>query len=323
MAADRSGTTTGGDLPDVTTPPVSLPDTTPVPRGTGEPLTVDTDALRAAAERYNAQAGVFHAVAESFGFLRDKPPIKRTMEEAMGDETAEKFLPPYLRTAGLFLDGLWNIGKALDAIGEGIVLLAQGHEKTEDNNIQIARDALVSPASTGTTVPDVRQGAVVPGTTGEPAPPLPTTGPQRKGVVHGRGGADQRDRSDIGIPTVPQELVNARGEKIGVLAPLGADVPGVGERLVLTDADGQPKGFFQGYGEHTLDEAVQGELRAGVLAPFAPSMEEPPVEPVFYPAVEGIPATPPEHGLWEPATQSDVFAATEGMPASRTGDSHS
>ncbi|GAA3464466.1 hypothetical protein ACFFSW_18300 [Saccharothrix longispora] len=356
MAADRSGTT-GGEALDVTVPPVSLPDTTPVPRGTGEPLTVDTDKLRAAAARYGVQAGVFHALAETFSFLL-KPPIKRTMDEAMGDETVEKFVPAYLETTNLILTGIQNIGNALHGIADGVGLLAQGHEKTEDNNIQIARGALISPATSGTSAPDVSQGAVVPGTTGEPVPPppSPTTGPQRKGVVHGRGATDQRDWSGIGIPSTPQELVNAHGEKIGVLAPLGADVPGGGERLVLTGADGRSKGFFQSYGEHTLDEAVEGELRPGVLAPFAPSREEPPVEPgeemgpvsfpsevwaatppgegdlstplpgagvETFPAVEGVPVTPPEEGLWEPATESDVFAATQGVPASRADDSDS
>ncbi|XVS67710.1 hypothetical protein ACQPYE_17150 [Actinosynnema sp. CA-299493] len=142
----------------------------------------------------------------------------------------------------------------------------------------------------------------------------------------------ETDDRPIGIPLVPQELRNADGETIGVLAPLGAEVPDTGDRVVLTDADGQPRGFFQPYGDHTLDEAISG--------PMLPALKHPETVPLQFAHtygdgdIPGVPMSPPipslegppiytevpEENVLKPAGASELFTGDPPDPRSHATD---
>ncbi|MEU4745509.1 hypothetical protein AB0G02_34295 [Actinosynnema sp. NPDC023658] len=285
-----------------------------MPRLAGDgPIVGDPSLLRRAGEHFGVLAGVFESILANYDYLH-RPPVKTSVADALETSTGKTFIPPYMEITDAVMAAVRGLSRSLQLTQDKLVDLAQSQEDAEETNTRYARNAVVVPPRQNPG-PPLRKGTTAQGADQWGAVTPARSGPIRKGVVPGREAADQRVRSDIGIPLSPQVLVNALGERIGVLAPLGSEVPGEGGRVFLTGPDGRLKGFFQPDDEHTLDEVVPGVLQPG----FAPSREEEPVEPlpstpsVSFPAerVDG-PGSPVEPSLDEP-----VFFDSVSFPAER------
>ncbi|XVS67753.1 hypothetical protein ACQPYE_17385 [Actinosynnema sp. CA-299493] len=278
----------------------------PYLRETYGPLTVSTGRLRGGARRYGHYADNLKIFSAQHGHLREKP-----LKDDDTDETWRQFAPTWYAGQKVFVV-TDMIGNALSGIEDALVNLAETHERTEDDAIDLGRNTFKSVAPppggngdgngdggsgsgthplqsaftrkthyvdpSGNPVPMVKgsgmhplvpSGHVKPGVVPDgkltgTVPDGTVVGPDTGSTAPDRAPVPQHAnaiRSDVGIPLVPQELVNASGERIGVLAPWGATVPGdQTTRLTLLGPDGRPEGFFQPYGRHTFGEAVEGEM---------------------------------------------------------------
>ncbi|WP_367129240.1 hypothetical protein [Saccharothrix sp. HUAS TT1] len=291
----------------------------PPPLAGDGPIVGDPALLRRAGEHFGVQAGIFRSILSDYDYLH-KPPVKTSVPDAMETSTGKTFLPPYMEITHAFMTAVRGISRGLTLTQDKLDKLAQSQEDAEETNTRYAQNAVVVPPGQGPGAP-LRKGTT-PRDVDQPSAITPArTGPIRKGVVPRGEALDQRVPSDIGIPVSPQVLVNALGERIGVLAPMGAEVPGEDGRVFLTGPDGRLKGFFQPDDEHTLDEVVRGVLQPG----FVPSREEEPVEPLSSTPSLSFPAERVDgpNSLFEPPATEPLRAdsiAFPGEPGARPVD---